>query len=72
MSDPNCAAFHMEPIQGENGVVVPSDGYLKGVREICSRNNVRIFCKTAINYTQKRTNKGIIMSIFLVVIFVLL
>ena len=40
VSDPNCAAFHVEPIQGENGVVVPLDGYLKGVREICSKNNV--------------------------------
>lgn len=45
MSDPNCAAFHMEPIQGENGVVIPSEGYLRGVREICSRNNVRICAK---------------------------
>ena len=40
VSDPNCAAFHVEPIQGENGVVVPSDGYLKAVREICTKNNV--------------------------------
>lgn len=40
VSDPNCAAFHMEPLQGENGVVVPSEGYLRGVREICTRNNV--------------------------------
>ena len=30
----------VEPIQGEAGVVVPSDGYLKGVREICTKNNV--------------------------------
>lgn len=30
----------MEPIQGEAGVVVPSDGYLRGVREACSRHNV--------------------------------
>ena len=40
VSDPNCAAFHVEPIQGENGVVIPSDGYLKAVREICTKNNV--------------------------------
>jgi ornithine--oxo-acid transaminase len=33
-------AFMVEPIQGEAGVVVPSDGYLKGVREICTKNNV--------------------------------
>ena len=30
----------VEPIQGEAGVVVPSNGYLKGVRDICTRNNV--------------------------------
>ena len=30
----------MEPIQGENGVVMPTDGYLKQVREICTKNNV--------------------------------
>ena len=31
----------VEPIQGENGVIIPSDGYLKKVREICTRNKVR-------------------------------
>ena len=30
----------VEPIQGEAGVIVPSDGYYKGIREICSKNNV--------------------------------
>ena len=30
----------MEPIQGEAGVVVPDPGYLTGVREICTKNNV--------------------------------
>lgn len=30
----------VEPIQGENGVVVPPDGYLKGVRELCDRYDV--------------------------------
>ena len=30
----------VEPIQGEAGVVVPSDGYLKGVRELCDKYNV--------------------------------
>ena len=39
-SDPHVAGYIVEPIQGEKGVVVPTDGYLKGVREICSRNNV--------------------------------
>lgn len=38
--DPTVAAFMVEPIQGEAGVVVPEKGYLKGVREICTRRNV--------------------------------
>lgn len=36
----NVAAFMVEPIQGEAGVVVPPDGYLKGIRELCDRYNV--------------------------------
>jgi len=38
--DPNIVAFMVEPIQGEAGVVVPDDGYLKGVRELCNKHNV--------------------------------
>ena len=38
--DPNVAAFIFEPVQGEAGVIVPDEGYLKGVRKICSENNV--------------------------------
>lgn len=37
---PNTVAFLVEPIQGEAGVYVPADGYLKEVRKICSENNV--------------------------------
>uniref|UniRef100_UPI00358F425E ornithine aminotransferase, mitochondrial n=1 Tax=Myxine glutinosa TaxID=7769 RepID=UPI00358F425E len=40
VSDPEVAAFMVEPIQGEAGIVVPKDGYLQAVRELCSRNNV--------------------------------
>ncbi|XP_054271969.1 ornithine aminotransferase, mitochondrial [Macrosteles quadrilineatus] len=40
LKDSNVAAFMVEPIQGEAGVNVPSDGYLRGVRELCSRYNV--------------------------------
>lgn len=38
--DSNVCAFMVEPIQGEAGVVVPSPGYLKGVRELCDKYNV--------------------------------
>lgn len=36
----NTAAFMVEPIQGEAGVIIPPEGYLKKVRELCTRNNV--------------------------------
>jgi len=37
---PNTAAFLIEPIQGEGGVLIPPDGYLKRAQELCSQNNV--------------------------------
>jgi len=40
LKDPNVAAFMVEPIQGEAGVVVPDDGYLEGVRNLCNKYNV--------------------------------
>ena len=40
LSDPNCAAFMFEPIQGEAGVIVPNNGYLSEVRRLCSKYNV--------------------------------
>jgi ornithine--oxo-acid transaminase len=40
LKDANVAAFMVEPIQGEAGVVLPDDGYLKGVRELCTKYNV--------------------------------
>jgi ornithine--oxo-acid transaminase len=36
----NTVAFLVEPIQGEGGVIVPADGYLRACRDICSRSNV--------------------------------
>jgi ornithine--oxo-acid transaminase len=39
-ANPNIAAFMLEPIQGEAGVVVPDEGYLKSVRDLCTRYNV--------------------------------
>ena len=40
LKDKNVAAFMVEPIQGEAGVVVPDDGYLAGVRKLCTKYNV--------------------------------
>ncbi len=34
------AAIMIEPIQGENGVIIPSENYLKNVRKICDENNL--------------------------------
>ena len=41
---PNTAAFLVEPIQGEAGIVLPPVGYLKRAREICTRYNVLLIC----------------------------
>ncbi|XP_035256554.1 ornithine aminotransferase, mitochondrial-like isoform X1 [Anguilla anguilla] len=40
LQDQNVAAFMVEPIQGEAGVLVPDPGYLTKVRELCSQHNV--------------------------------
>ena len=37
---PNTVAFLVEPIQGEGGVIVPPEGYLRDAADICSRHNV--------------------------------
>ncbi|MBC8099642.1 MAG: ornithine--oxo-acid transaminase [Armatimonadetes bacterium] len=37
---PNTVAFFIEPIQGEAGVVMPPDGYLRRARELCTQHNV--------------------------------
>lgn len=53
---PNTAAVMLEPIQGENGVIVPPDGYLKGVSEACKENNV-LFIADEIQTGLCRTGK---------------
>jgi len=40
LKDANVAAFMVEPIQGEAGVVVPDEGYLRGVADLCKKYNV--------------------------------
>lgn len=39
-ADPNICAVCVEPIQGEGGVIIPHEGYLKGVRDLCTKHNV--------------------------------
>lgn len=39
-ADPNCVAVMIEPIQGEGGVVVPQQGYLRKVKDLCTKYNV--------------------------------
>jgi len=41
---PNTAAFLVEPIQGEAGIIVPPDGYLTECAEICKKHNVLLIC----------------------------
>lgn len=56
-SDPNIAGFMVEPIQGEAGVVVPHEGYLRGVRDLCTKYNVLFIAdevQTGIGRTGKR------------------
>jgi ornithine--oxo-acid transaminase len=40
LQNPDVAAFMVEPIQGEAGVVVPDDGYLRKVKDLCREYNV--------------------------------
>jgi ornithine--oxo-acid transaminase len=56
LKDANVAAFMVEPIQGEAGVVLPDDGYLKGVRDLCTKYNV-IFIADEIQTGLARTGK---------------
>ncbi len=41
---PNTAAFLVEPIQGEAGIVVPPEGYLKKCAALCRQHNVLLIC----------------------------
>lgn len=37
---PHLAAIMVEPVQGESGIIVPPDGYLKGLREFCDKHHI--------------------------------
>jgi ornithine--oxo-acid transaminase len=52
----NTAAFMVEPIQGEGGIIIPAAGYLKEVQEICKKNNV-LFAADEIQTGLGRTGK---------------
>lgn len=40
LQDTNTCAFMVEPIQGEAGVLLPTEGYVSGVRKLCDKYNV--------------------------------
>lgn len=40
LQDKNVCAFLFEPIQGEAGVIIPDDGYYKGIRQLCDQYNI--------------------------------
>jgi ornithine--oxo-acid transaminase len=60
----NTVAIMLEPIQGEAGVCVPYDGYLKAVRDLCTKHNVLMvldevqtgFCRTGKRFAWQHEN----------------
>jgi ornithine--oxo-acid transaminase len=56
LEDPDVAGFLVEPIQGEAGVIVPGEGYIKGAYELCRKNNV-LFIADEIQTGIARTGK---------------
>ena len=67
----NTVAFLVEPIQGEAGVLIPSEGYLRNIRDICSKHNILLildeiqtgFCRTGKMFCHQ--HEGIIPDIML-------
>lgn len=56
LKDPNVAGFLVEPIQGEAGVYVPDEGYLKKAYDLCKKNNV-LFIADEVQTGIARTGK---------------
>ena len=56
LEDPNVAGFLVEPIQGEAGVYVPEDGYLKAAFDLCKAKNV-LFIADEVQTGIARTGK---------------
>jgi ornithine--oxo-acid transaminase len=53
---PDTAAFLVEPIQAESGILIPPDGYLKKAKELCEQNNI-LFMADEIQTGLGRTGK---------------
>ncbi len=53
---PNTAAIMLEPIQGEGGVIIPPEGYLQSVQDICQKHNI-LFITDEIQTGLGRTGK---------------
>ena len=53
---PNTAAFILEPVQAEAGILIPSEGYLKEAKDVCAKNNV-LFIADEIQTGLGRTGK---------------
>jgi ornithine--oxo-acid transaminase len=58
LKDPNVAGYMVEPIQGEAGVLVPDNGYLKAAYDLCRANNV-LFIADEVQTGIARTGKRI-------------
>jgi len=56
LKDPNVAGFLVEPIQGEAGVYVPDEGYIKQAFDLCKENNV-LFIADEVQTGLARTGK---------------
>ena len=56
LKDPDVVGFLVEPIQGEAGVVVPGDGYLRACYDLCHQHNV-LFIADEIQTGIGRTGK---------------
>lgn len=57
LMNPDVAAFMVEPIQGEAGVVIPHKGYLRRAKELCEKYNVLLIAdevQTGLGRTGKR------------------
>lgn len=68
----NTVAFLIEPIQGEAGVIIPPEGYMKQVREICTARNITLILdeiQTGLGRTGKllaEEHEGIVADVTLV------